>query len=826
MRSVKWLRWGFIAFSLCGSLLGVPASPDIQVLKQPNGYLVQARIWGDEFRGWMETLEGYTIVQNEANGYWEYAVIERASGTLQPSGRWVNPGTSPPAEVEKHLKPTWNKEMEKVQKDLLKLLRNQQKSKAVEAMAGPALAPVSGTKKLLVILVNFTNRTLTTTATSWSNVLFQTGTGVKSVRQYYKDNSFNLLDIEPIAHTQSGNPSGVVTVTIGIDHPNYGGTFNYATETAWLNLALAQAASYVDFAALDTSNNGSISVDEAVIYFIPAGYERSGTTKTPNIWAHAWGGTPGLTAGTKYIPRWAMNGELNNYDRQHPMGVIAHELGHAMAGLPDLYDYTDTNEGLGIFSLMASGSWGSNTGEDSGTTPVTLDAWCREYLVWTTPQLPASGSTVTLGTCLSGATAAAKLQNTAFSTTEYYLVENRNPSSWDQGMVRLGVGSSWTGGLLVIHVDSTLDPNDYVAGGHQAVMAEHADNAAYGSGGTDGSFFRASGNSSFTPLSSPSSNFYAGASAIQMTNASAPGTSMTFNTSILVDTTAPTGTLTTPTGSANLDSLTFNWTLGTATDAESGITGYYLQVGTTAGGNDVFDGLVGNVLTKTLNHVQDGKTYYARVRAMNGVGLYGTYSGNSSGVIVNLPSVSCTTLDNCALTYKTAGDQLWVAQTTTSHAGGSAAASGTISDLSSTYLQTTVTGPGVFKFWWKVSSEADYDFLTFSIDGVNQSGRISGEVDWTQKSFDIAAGTHVLRWTYAKDDYTQSGADKGYVDTVEWSGTTCDVNSDGVVDVIDILILTRAYGSTTGSANWNAAADLNGDGTIDGADVSILLAGF
>ena len=67
------------------------------------------------------------------------------------------------------------------------------------------------------------------------------------------------------------------------------------------------------------------------------------------------------------------------------------------------------------------------------------------------------------------------------------------------------------------------------------------------------------------------------------------------------DTTPPTDAPSIPTdeGDYSYDStITFNWTQGTAADSESGITGYYLQVGTTIGGHDKFDGDVGNVLTK------------------------------------------------------------------------------------------------------------------------------------------------------------------------------------------------------------------------------------
>jgi alpha-tubulin suppressor-like RCC1 family protein len=53
----------------------------------------------------------------------------------------------------------------------------------------------------------------------------------------------------------------------------------------------------------------------------------------------------------------------------------------------------------------------------------------------------------------------------------------------------------------------------------------------------------------------------------------------------------------------------------------------------------------------------------------------------------------------------------WFAQISVTHDGEAAAQSGHITDNQQSALQTTVTGPGVLVFWWKVSSEEGYDFL-------------------------------------------------------------------------------------------------------------------
>jgi hypothetical protein len=42
-----------------------------------------------------------------------------------------------------------------------------------------------------------------------------------------------------------------------------------------------------------------------------------------------------------------------------------------------------------------------------------------------------------------------------------------------------------------------------------------------------------------------------------------------------------------------------------------------------------------------------------------------------------------------------------------------------------------------------------------------------------------------------------------------------DINQDGIVDILDAIILSGSFNSEPGTPRWNANADLNGDGIID-----------
>ena len=53
-------------------------------------------------------------------------------------------------------------------------------------------------------------------------------------------------------------------------------------------------------------------------------------------------------------------------------------------------------------------------------------------------------------------------------------------------------------------------------------------------------------------------------------------------------------------------------------------------------------------------------------------------------------------------------------------------------------------------------------------------------------------------------------------------GLVGDISGDGHVDILDLLYLSGAWGSTTGGANYSAACDLNQDGSVDIIDLLFL----
>ncbi len=130
----------------------------------------------------------------------------------------------------------------------------------------------------------------------------------------------------------------------------------------------------------------------------------------------------------------------------------------------------------------------------------------------------------------------------------------------------------------------------------------------------------------------------------------------------------------------------------------------------------------------------------------------------------------CEAVDNCDLGWFSWGHAQWFGQLEESYDGVDAAQSGEITHNRETWLETVAEGPGALYFWWKVSSEANYDWLEFHLGEAGQDAvlqdRISGEVDWREEAYELPAGFQQLQWVYTKDGSVSLGRDCGWLDQV------------------------------------------------------------
>ena len=182
-------------------------------------------------------------------------------------------------------------------------------------------------------------------------------------------------------------------------------------------------------------------------------------------------------------------------------------------------------------------------------------------------------------------------------------------------------------------------------------------------------------------------------------------------------------------------------------------------------------------------------------------------------------------LDTPEWIWTTGGNAPWIGQTYVTADEVDAARSQTIADNQVSWMETVVTGPGTLTFWWKVSSEAGNDFLELYRNNVLQAGRISGEVDWLQRSLSLPAGPQTLRWRYVKNASGSSGEDRGWVDQVIFTpppppeiagdpqGRTVMEGSDATFTVTASGAGPLAYRWHKNGAPLTDAGNLSGSGT-------------
>lgn len=109
----------------------------------------------------------------------------------------------------------------------------------------------------------------------------------------------------------------------------------------------------------------------------------------------------------------------------------------------------------------------------------------------------------------------------------------------------------------------------------------------------------------------------------------------------------------------------------------------------------------------------------------------------------------------------------WLITDVTPYEGIYSAQSGDVSDnqSSSLTLEYTVYAEDTLSFWYKVSSEASYDYLNFYIDNNLKDGW-SGTIPWSYAEFIVPVGTHTFKWEYDKDYSVSSGLDATWIDMI------------------------------------------------------------
>ena len=164
--------------------------------------------------------------------------------------------------------------------------------------------------------------------------------------------------------------------------------------------------------------------------------------------------------------------------------------------------------------------------------------------------------------------------------------------------------------------------------------------------------------------------------------------------------------------------------------------------------------------------------------------------------------------------WQSAGSKPWEISGLVKWEGNYASGSGPIADYQNTqmFISYASVSDDSISFYFRTSTEQDYDFLMFSIDNVLQE-QWSGETPWTRASFPVAAGQHTFKWIYRKDLAYSAGLDRVWVDFIAMPPPVLPAVDPGADDTIcaGVNALLQASAQQYDSIKWTTSGDGNFD---------------
>jgi len=146
----------------------------------------------------------------------------------------------------------------------------------------------------------------------------------------------------------------------------------------------------------------------------------------------------------------------------------------------------------------------------------------------------------------------------------------------------------------------------------------------------------------------------------------------------------------------------------------------------------------------------------------------------------------------------------------------------TVPTNSNTNISVTVENQGDYTETFNVTLHVNNTSIeTRTINNVPEKTPIVINFTWNTTGF---LGSYSISATASNVTGETDGADSALVDgyIVVTAPLQGDMNSDGIVDIYDALILAGAYNSKPGDPNWNVAADINHDNVVDIYDAILL----
>lgn len=435
----------FVAILLIAQIsIAVPAYKGLVKITQPNGAEVSAYLFGDERVSWVETEDNYTLMYNKI-GYLEYAIKDK-NGDINPSGI-IAKDQKERSVLDNNFLSTISKKLRysdiqiKAMLDATSMLDNAKNS--------PVEGLTTGIRKLLVILVQYSDVSFTYTRQQFENMFNQIGYSTGSVRDYFLANSYGKLDLRSTI---------VGPYTLPNTRAFYGvhsGTQNDVNAKQMIIDACHAADADVDFSVYD--NDGNTFVDGVHVIYAGLGEHNGGGDNA--IWAHRGklGNNDLVLDGVKIVDYSCACEKQSSYTMSG-IGVHCHEFGHVL-GLPDYYDTDYADHGIsktfGTFDIMDAGGYNNNE-----KTPPLYNAYSKVLLGWATPYIIDTNMLMDITSIPSKDTALIFKINSP-NNGEYFLFENKDFSGWntylDASIQNYKYLTGVNSGILGIHVDGTAN---------------------------------------------------------------------------------------------------------------------------------------------------------------------------------------------------------------------------------------------------------------------------------------------------------------------------------------------------------------------------------
>ena len=457
-------------WTTAAALMAIPADPRPRTFTQADGTTITLRLRGDECFHFMSTLDGMPVVKNK-NGFYCYAEV--MNNTLVPTAMVAHDVEKRTADEQSFVDSQKNLTLASLSQihNTAQSTLNAQRAKMMTQQQSPNRVKFEGTKRGLVILVQFKDQAFTAAGTQaeFNDMMNKPGYDhyghIGSVNDYFKDQSYGKFDLQ----FDVAGP-----VQLKYDYSYYGQDNSDSDIDIHAGSMVKEAIQGVD-AEIDFSQydwNGDGEVDQ--VYVIYAGPGQHSGAASNTIWPHQFylqysDVRQKVRLDGVYVNTYACGSELQTpYSSDLTgIGTFIHEYTHCL-GIPDFYDVQyNGGFGLNVWSVMDAGSYNNDS-----RCPVPYTAHERMLAGWLEPVELNAATVVSEMKPITEAPEAYIIYNDGYRN-EYYLLENRQQKSWDK--------YSSGHGMLITHVDyrarDWADNTVNIDPSHQRMTIIPADNS-------------------------------------------------------------------------------------------------------------------------------------------------------------------------------------------------------------------------------------------------------------------------------------------------------------------------------------------------------------